>query len=68
MNTDLENRMEDFLKNGKELNPCRNCLNWEFVDAEDVKYGYCLLGGGEQCDREDWNDRIYNQGIYRRRV
>lgn len=55
MNTDLENRREDWeRKHGDCYNPCKGCPNLEIDDV----YGnaFCILGGGENCDLEDQDE------------
>lgn len=56
MNTDLENRREDWeRKHGDCYNPCKGCPNLEIDDV----YGkaFCILGGGENCDLEERNGK-----------
>jgi hypothetical protein len=36
-----------------EINPCDGCPNYEIQDGEDGKFGYCILGGGGNCDVEE---------------
>lgn len=57
MNTDLENRREDWeRKHGDYYNPCKGCPNFEVEEDEAGKYAYCILGGGENCDRGDQDE------------
>lgn len=36
-----------------EPNPCRNCPNFDYEDSEDGKVAFCILGGGDNCDRQE---------------
>ena len=54
MNTDLENRREDWeRKHGDCYNPCKGCPNLIIEDPDSGVEVHCELGGGENCDRED---------------
>ena len=57
MNTDLENRREDWeRKHGDYYNPCKGCPNLIIEDPDSGVEIHCELGGGENCDRGDQDE------------